>query len=101
MFNLFKKKEPINIFYGVDDNYTDYLIVAMTSVILSADRSDILHFYIMHCIFNLELDGDKLVKTNVGEKFLNDLEQLKKMAKGRKIEIKIELIPINPELVNG
>ena len=101
MFNLFKKKEPINIFYGVDDNYTDYLIVAMTSVILSADRSDILHFYIMHCIFNLELDGDKLVKTNVGEKFLNDLEQLKKMAKDRKIEIKIELIPINPELVNG
>ncbi len=101
MFNLLKKKEPINIFYGVDDNYTDYLIVAMTSVILSADRSDILHFYIMHCIFNLELDGDKLVKTNVGEKFLNDLEQLKKMAKDRKIEIKIELIPINPELVNG
>ena len=89
MFNLFKKKEPINIFYGVDDNYTDYLVIAMTSVILSADKSDILHFYIMHCIFNHELDGDKLVKTNIKEKFLNDLKKLHKIAKKIKLKLKL------------
>ena len=99
MFNLFKKKEPINIFYSVDDNYTDYLIVAMTSVILSADKSDIVHFYIMHCIFGIEYDNVVFKETNVKEKFLTDLKQLEILAKNKEINIKIELINVSPELV--
>ncbi len=97
MFNLFRKKEPIHIFYGVDDNYTDYLIVAMTSVLLSADKDDLIHFHILASIFNKGYDdNNNIIYKNTREKFEKDIEELKKIKK-----CSIEIIDVNPSIVSN
>lgn len=81
MFSLFYKKS-IHIFYATDNTYKSYLILAIKSVLKSANKNDNLHFYILAIgIFD---------KYN----FENELKSLKKIK-----FCKIEVIYINDNLI--
>ena len=81
MFNFFYKK-TIHIFYATDDNYKNYLILAIKSVLESANENDNLHFYIL---------ATNILNNETFEENLKKLKQIK--------FCKIEVIYINDNLI--
>jgi len=77
-FSIFQKDNRIKIFFASDENYAKYLCVAMTSILVNADKDDEFTFYI--------LDGG--LSSNSKTKIL----QLKKIK-----NFKIEFISVNDE----
>ena len=82
MFSLFYKK-PIHIFYAIDDNYKNYLLLAMKSVLKSSNRSDNVYFHIL---------ATRISSKIIFEKKVQILKQIK--------FCKIEIIYINDNFIN-
>ena len=62
MFTLFYKK-PIHIFYATDNNYKNYLVLAIKSVLKSSNVRDCLFFHILATnILNKDIFEEQLVK---------------------------------------